>query len=176
MKLNILILFLFCNSAFSTVAVIHSLKTMTKRSGVVLEAEVLSQDVFEDEKGRIITLSKLLVKDGLKGAKTGEEITLYQIGGEYKGRVMRFQGSSVFSPGEHIILFGTPYKDKIVQYGLGIGKFKVIKTHRGGEVVEDIHDLDIARKSLSGIHFFEAPKPRKYPSLEDFKNKIRSAL
>ncbi|MES2503797.1 MAG: hypothetical protein V4534_02855 [Myxococcota bacterium] len=144
---------------------------MTRKSAVIVDAEVTNQKVFLDVKGRIITLSTLKVSEGLKGAKLGQELVLYQVGGELDGRVARIQGASIYRPGERVVLFAQPFRSQIVSYGLGLGKFNVVRTHHGAEVVEDIHDVHV----LNGKSF-QTPKPRRFPSLEAFKTEIRGAL
>ncbi len=165
------ILFLWTLSSDATTAVIHDIRTMTQNSGVVVQAKIVSQKVTEDARGRIITLSTLRVEDGMKGARTGQELTLYQVGGELNGRVMRLQGASVYRPGEEIMLFAVPHRDQVVSYGLGLGKFNIIQD----KVVEDIHDLEVVDRK-DGRQFYRAPTPRRYNSLKAFKDEIRKAL
>lgn len=175
MKTLGLVFSLFAFSSDATIAVIHDIKTMTKNSNIVIQAKIIQQKVMKDDKGRIITLTTLEVEDGMKGAKTGQKLTLYQVGGELNGRVMRLQGSSVYQPGEEVILFALPFKDKIVSYGLGLGKFNITKQKAEYQVIEDIQGLDILQKR-EGREFYTEPSPRKYRSLKDFKNEIRKAL
>ena len=174
-----MLLAFFFSSAFplsATIGVVDDIRTMTQKSGVIVEVQVISQRVTLDEKGRIITLSKLRVKDGLKGADTGQELTLYQVGGEYQGRVMRLQGASVYRSGEKLMLFAVPYQDKmIVSYGLGLGKFNISQKKNGDQVIEDIHGLQVLQMK-AGLRTLSEPSPRKYRSLEAFKAEIRRAL
>lgn len=176
MKAFWVIAFLLASSSHATMAVIDDIRTMTQKSGVVVQAEVVSQKVTQDSRGRIITLSTLRVKDGLKGAQTGQEITLYQLGGEYQGRVMRFQGASVYRSGEQLVLFAVPYQDKmVVSYGLGLGKFNINKRRNGQQVMEDLHDIQVFQMK-AGQKTFADPSPRTYKTLEAFKTEIRRAL
>ncbi|MEI6805991.1 MAG: hypothetical protein WCK49_05730 [Myxococcaceae bacterium] len=167
--------FLFALSSQATMGIVHDIPTMTRNSGVVIQAKVISQKVEQEPGGRIVTLTTLQVKDGMKGAKTGQEITLYQVGGEYRGRVMRLQGASVYKLGEEVMLFGVPYRDQIVSYGLGLGKFNIIKDQNEIRVTEDIHDIEVATRK-SGRQFFMQAQPREYKSLKAFKEEIRKAL
>lgn len=168
-----LVLFVFPSQA--TTAVIHDIQTMTRKSEVVVEAKVIRQEVMEDAQGRIITLTTLHVDDGMKGAQTGKELTLYQIGGELNGRVMRLEGASVYRPGEQIMLFASPFKDKIVSYGLGLGKFNIITSDKKTQVIEDIHNIEFLQRK-EGRQIFVKAAPRRYPSLKAFKDEIRKAL
>lgn len=168
--------FLWAFLSDATLAVVDDIRTMTQKSGVIVEAEVLSQKVTLDAQGRIITLSTLRVKDGLKGALTGQDMILYQVGGEYQGRVMRLQGASVYRAGEQVMLFAVPYKDKmIVSYGLGLGKFKIDQKKNGDQVVEDLHDVEVLQ-TQSGVSILSQPSARRYRSLKVFKDEIRAAL
>lgn len=175
MRVLCLILAFVALEAQATVGVVHDLATMTRRSEVVVQAKVVKQTVTQDAKGRIITLSTLRVQDGLKGSRAGQELTLYQVGGELNGRVMRLQGASVYRPGEEIVLFAAPFQDKIVSYGLGLGKFNIVKDHSGTQVIEDIHDIEVVQRK-NGIQFYAQPEARRYPSLQAFKAEIRKAI
>lgn len=168
--------FFFAFSSQATTAVIHDIQTMTHKSGVVVQAKVVGQKVTQDANGRIITLTTLRVEDGMKGATTGQDLTIYQVGGELNGRVMRLQGASVYRKGEDLVLFAVPYQDKmIVSYGLGLGKFNISSKKAEYQVVEDIHGLEI-QSMKAGQTVIEGPSPRKYRSLEAFKAEIRKAL
>jgi hypothetical protein len=175
MQALLIALFLFASVSEATIAVIHDIQTMTKKSHLVIEAKVVSQKVIEDTKGRIITLTTLQVKDGMKGAQAGQELTLYQVGGELNGRVMRLQGASVYRPGERVMLFAQPYHDKIVSYGLGLGKFKINSPKSEFQVTEDIQGLEIMTQE-AGRKVITGPSPRKYTTLKAFKDEIRKAL
>ncbi len=175
MNLNFGIIFLLSFYLQATIAVIHPVPQMAKRSDVIAEAEVVSQKVFEESEGRLITLNTLRVKDGLKGAKAGEEIVIRQIGGELNGRVMRMQGMSRYRLGEEVVVFGVRGPKYFSGYGVGLGKFNIVKTHHGGEVIEDIHDIG-AVSNVGGKMQIREASPRKYPSLEEFKAEIRGAL
>ena len=89
--------FLVAGYLHATLAVIHDIKTMTRKSAVIVDADVVKQQVYEDSKGRIITLTTLKVKDGLKGAEEGQELTVYQVGGELRGLLRR----SILCPTPH---------------------------------------------------------------------------
>ena len=168
--------FLSACSSWATIGVVDDIRTMTQKSGLIVEAKVIAQQVSVDDRGRIITFSKLKVKDGLKGAETGQELTLYQVGGEYQGRVMRLQGASIYRPGEKLVLFAVPYRDKmIVSYGLGLGKFNIVEKKNGDRVVEDIHGLQVLQMK-AGLKSLSTPLPRRYQTLEAFKAEIRGAL
>ncbi|MBH1989134.1 MAG: hypothetical protein I8H75_01930 [Myxococcaceae bacterium] len=159
----------------ATVGMLDDLPSMSRRSGMIADVRVLSQEVREDAKKRIITLTKLQVDEGLKGISKGEILTLYQVGGSLNGRVMHLEGSSVYRPGERLVWFGFPLQENVVSYGLGLGKFKVVSGERGLEVFEELGDLKLARRPHTYL-LLANPSPRHFKSLERFKAVIRSAL
>lgn len=163
-------------SARATIVYMDDLPAMVHKSDVIIHAAVADQSVKLDKNGRILTLTTLEVLDGLKGAKTGELILLYQVGGEIDGRVERVVGAQRYQFGEELVLFGVRLRDMIVSYGVGVGKFKVLRSSDGVKVVEDIHDLVAVKKGSSGIIDTYEPTPREFPSLNLFKTQIREQL
>ena len=160
----------------ATVVYIDDLQTMTRQSDVVIHAVVADQTVKEDGDGRILTISTLEILYGLKGAKTGELITLYQVGGELGGRVLKVLGAQNYTFGEEVVLFGVRLGDMIVSYSVGLGKFKVLRDDNQIRVVEDLNDLVEAKPTSTGELTFDEPHPRKYPSLDGFKAAIRESI
>src|SRR5688572_25083234 len=92
------------------------LHTMAKRSDVVAHGRVGDQQVVEDNRGRLITLTSVEVYDGIYGAKTGEVIMVYQVGGEKNGLVMPLLGGHRYRFGEEVILFGLKLDNAYVSY------------------------------------------------------------
>lgn len=166
----------FGESAFSTLVFIEDLPSMTKKSQVIIHAGVVHQESQIDEDGRIITLTTLEVIEAIKGASTGEYLTVYQVGGEYEGRVLNVSGAHRYQLGEELFLFGLRMEDKLVSYGLGLGKFKVLGGKDGEKVVEDLHDLVSAKSGPKGKILIEDPIPRTFPSVEIFKSSIRNII
>ncbi len=163
-------------SASATVVFIDNIEKMTKQSDVVIHAAVADQSVKEDAEGRITTLTTLEILDGIKGARTGDLITLYQVGGALNGRVMRVSGAQHYHFGEELVLFGVKLDNMIVSYGVGLGKFKVLRGTDGTKVVEDLNDLVEAKPGTSGNTILQEPKPRQFASLDAFKGAIRDAI
>jgi hypothetical protein len=153
--------------ARATVVIQPSLEQMTQRSGVVVHAVVEDVTVVEGESGRILTVSRLRVKDGIKGARTGGSVTLYQVGGTLNGRVARIAGVSTFEKGEEVILFAdvfqaadtirflqtarktelpaatlNPSDGWVVPYGIGLGKYQVKRPDGSSPLaVEELGDV-----------------------------------
>jgi hypothetical protein len=165
--------------AQATVVVMHSLEQMSQRADVVVHARVTDQVVTRED-GRIITLTELEVVDGLKGAKYGDVLTVYQVGGKLDGVVAKIAGMHEYFVGEELVLFGMNHGDRVVSYGVGVGKFQVQYEDDGKviqpRVVEDILDVVVARRDDSGATQFTPPSPRSHDSLEGFKAELRSYI
>lgn len=161
--------------AHATIVRINDLDHMVENSDIIAHVVVGDKSEKVDKDGRPIELSTLEVLEGLKGVKTGQLITLYQLGGSGQQGAFHIAGQSSFRLGEEIVLFGMKYKDMFVTYGVGLGKFRVVRDGEKTKVVEDIADL-MAIKRENGKTEIGAPIPRKYPSVEDFKAAIYDAL
>ncbi len=168
--------FSFHQIAEATLVVIEDIATMTKKSDLIIHAKVIDQSVKKDQSNRIVTMTTLKVLDGMKGSKKGDIKTIYQVGGELGGRVLRIAGAHQYSLGEELVLFGLLYGDLVVSYGVGLGKFRILRDKQGTRVVEDLHDLVAVKFDDNEKFVFEEPTPRKFPSLDEFKNAIDSAL
>ncbi|MEW5851364.1 MAG: hypothetical protein AB2A00_21425 [Myxococcota bacterium] len=185
--------------ARSTVVIQPSLEEMTQKSNVIIHAVVEEQTVTRGEEGkRILTLSRLRVTEGLKGAKTGDTITLYQVGGSEGGRVARVVGMNDFKVGEEVILFAAtfiatdtirflqenrkaevpaatlhPSGGWVVTYGIGLGKFAVVPGPNGSGpmAVEEVGDVAVARQ-VQGRVMAGTPVVNRQP-LDAFKAEVR---
>ncbi|MBI5496916.1 MAG: hypothetical protein HY904_18015 [Deltaproteobacteria bacterium] len=183
--------------AHATVVVQSSLEEMTQKSDVVVHAVVEEVTVTTGEGGRILTLSRLRVKDGLKGkAGAGDTLALYQVGGTHQGRVANIVGVSRFHVGEEVVLFAdtfiatetirylqqekkaevpsatlNPTAGWVVTYGIGLGKFAV---ERGGSVpqaVEEVGDVVVVTPGR-GMSVLGQPSLTRQP-LDVFKTEVR---
>lgn len=162
----------YASSAQSTVVVMHSLEEMTRRSELVVEARVADQRVVEEE-GRIITLTDIEVIDGLKGAKPGDVLTIYQVGGTLNGTRMWIEGAHRYEIGEQMIFFGVRHGARVVSYGVGLGKFRVIYDGSFHQVVEDLSGVVVMKANAQGETEFQTPTPRSFPSLASFKSEVQ---
>ncbi len=91
---------------FAIMVQLSDLVTMTKRSDLVIHGYVGDKSVIPDEFGRLITLTQIEVIDPIHNAKSGEIITVYQVGGEIPGLVAPILGGQNYSLGQEVILFG----------------------------------------------------------------------
>lgn len=175
---KIIALFVFAiNSAWGSIVTIDGLDIMSRQSEVIIHAGVSRIDTTYDEYGRLITLTTLEVMDSLKGAESQRHITVYQVGGERDGKVFYVSGAHRYRLGEEIFLFGLPLgkENKIVSYGLGVGKFNVTSNPLGDRVVEDLHDVVVSSQE-TGPGQMSVPKPRTFSTVEEFKRKIIASL
>lgn len=156
----------------ATVVVVHDLEEMSRRAEVIVHARVADQRVLKEE-GRIITLTDIEVIDGLKGAKAGDVLTIYQVGGTLDGVTAWIAGAQRYEVGEEMILFAMRHGERIVSYGVGVGKFNVIYDGALRKVVEDIHGVVEMRREPSGEVRMVPPQPRVFPSLDRFKEEVR---
>lgn len=164
--------FVGTSTAHATVVVMHSLEEMTRRSELVVQARVAEQRVVQ-EAGRIVTLTDIEVIEGLKGAKTGEVLTIYQVGGTLNGTRMWIEGAHRYEVGEQMILFGVRHGERVVSYGVGIGKFRIVYDGGFQRVVEDLHGVVEMKRGSQGEAEFHTPAPRAFPSLADFKATVQ---
>ena len=151
--------FLFFTSTSHTVMVVKlaDLHTMAKQSDVVLHGYVGDQRVVKDNMNRLITLTDVEVLDGIYGLKTGEVITIYQVGGEKDGLVMPLLGGHKYALGNEIIFFGLVLDGTYVSYGAGQGKLDIIEENLQAIVKEDLGNVIALGSGKSGQLFNPEP-------------------
>lgn len=185
--------------AGATVVIQPSLESMTQKSQVVVHAVVEEQTVtLAEESKRILTLTRLRVKEGVKGgAKQGDTITIYQVGGTWQGRVARVIGMSDFKVGEEVILFGAtflatdtvkflqdhraaevpaatlhPTAGWVVTYGVGLGKYRVDRSGQTPMAIEELGDVATMRR-VGNDSVITAPAARTQQPLGVFLEEVR---
>lgn len=163
-------------SSWAVLVKLSDLQTMAEKSDVVFHGYVGEQQVTRDRMGRIITLTKLAVIDGLYGAQPGEIITFYQVGGELDGVVMPLIGGHVYRLGQEAILFGLTLKDTFVSFGAGQGKLDINPNDSEEPVREDLGDVSAVLPSASGGFSVYTPTPLTYSSPDLLKDEIRLML
>jgi hypothetical protein len=161
--------------AAATVVVMHSLEEMTQRSDVIVHARVAAQRVERKEQLGIITLTDIEVIDGIKGAKPGDVLTIYQVGGSLDGEHAWIAGAHKHRIGEEMVFFAVRHGTQIVSYGVGLGKFLVEHDGKVPGVREDIGDIAVMERGPDGELRYTSPEPRTAPSLDAFKERIRRA-
>lgn len=161
----------------SAIITLDELGIMSQKSSVIVHAGVAAVEPSYDPSGQIITLITLEVLENLKGAAGDKHLTVYQVGGELDGKAFRLPGAHRYELGEEIILFAVklPGEDKIVSYGLGVGKFIIKRDSNGRKVVEDLRDVLVATQK-QGAWNLSRPSPRSFASVEQFKEKILASL
>jgi hypothetical protein len=162
--------------AHATVVVVPTMEEMTHRSDVVVHCVVREVVVEEDRPGRIVTLTSLEVLDGIAGAKTGDVLTLFQVGGEKDGRVAWISGAHHFVVGEELVVFAVQppaLNGRIVPYGIGFSVFAV-KDGVDGKHIEEIGgDVVQLQRTADGASKMSAVEPRRFETLEGFKAMLR---
>src|SRR5690606_38032388 len=125
-----------------------------QRSEVIVHARVAEQRVLRQADVGIVTLTDIEVIDGIKGAKSGEVMTIYQVGGFLDGDNAWISGAHRHVVGEEMVLFAVRHGERIVSYGVGLGKFLV---HRDGTVPsvrEDLGGVAVMERGDDGqMHF-----------------------
>lgn len=189
---------LLAPEASATVVLQPSLSEMTARSNLVLHAAVEDQAVTLDGAGRVITLTRLRVHEGLKGATAGDTVTLYQVGGRKAGHVARIAGMNEFRAGEEVVVFGArfladnavkflqanrggaasaatlhPTAGYMVVHGIGLGKFRVERPAGGvAMVAEELGDVAVARRTGNATQVVPAVFATRQP-LDVFLDEVR---
>jgi hypothetical protein len=154
---------------------LSDLHTMAKRSDIVVHGYIGEQRVITDELGRLITLTDIEVIEGLYGAKNGEIVTVYQVGGQKNGVVMPLIGGHLYQVHEELILFGLKLDDAYVSYGAGQGKFDIIKNEKDEHVIEDLGDIEIVQNAM-GNNTLMRPIPLSFPSKTTIKEEIKEMI
>ena len=176
MKKNILfivvlfLVLLFAPPSYSTEVIQAGLRILTGQSDVIIHGKVTGIKSQQSKTGHVFTLTSIQVLTGVKGAKKGEVVTVYQPGGEVDGMRQWVSGATRFKTGEEIVLFGEKFKDYIVVSGAGIGKF-IVKKGRGKKktLVEDtLQNITAYVSGDDGIARLGAPEQRRFKSLEKF--------
>lgn len=159
----------------ATIVVLHSLEEMSQRSEVIVHARVADQRVQRQDDVGIVTLTDIEVIDGIKGAKSGDVLTIYQVGGSLDGENGWISGAHRHQLGEEMVLFAVRHGERIVSYGVGLGKFLVDRQGAIPSVREDLGGVAIMERGDDGQLRYTEPEPRTAPSLDVFKEHVRRA-
>jgi len=171
----LLCLLFFHHPSNALLVKLSDLHTMTKGSDIVIQGYVGDQKVEKDELGRLITLTDVEVIDGLYGKKTGDVITIYQVGGEKDGVSMPILAGQQYKIGQEIFLFGLRLGDTFVSYGAGQGKLDVRYDHGEEMVVEDlgtVHTLSFGGHNSP----LSTPMPLIYENKSLFKEELKAMI
>ena len=153
------------------------LPDMAKKSDLIVHAEVTGQKIARDESGRIKTLTNLRVIEAIRGATNNEQLLLSQVGGVLDGEIAKVLGTSEFTLGEEVVLFGARLPDRVVMFAIGVGKYKVFK--EGGKkyaMVDLSGDVHFVKPSImGGVEPVKHPIPRAQ-ELSIFLDSLRKHL
>lgn len=165
-------------SARATVVVMPSLEEMAVAAEVIAHVKAGAPRAELDAKGRIITLTPLTVIEGVKGAKAGDELEVFQVGGSYQGNTAWIAGAHRFVLGEELVFVGVRHKrgpGSVIPYGIGFGLFSVTRDDFGVRVVEAVGDVVAMEKGADGKLRQVTPTARSYDSLPAFLELLRRA-
>lgn len=165
--------------SLATVVVLHSLEEMSQRSEVIVHARVAEQRVLRQADVGIVTLTDIEVLDGIKGAKDGDVLTIYQVGGSLDGDNAWISGAHRHRVGDEMVFFAVRHGERIVSYGVGLGRFVVERDgtvpNTPPSVREDLGGVAVMQKGEDGRLRFTSPEPRTEASLDAFKERVRRA-
>lgn len=141
---GVLFLAVFCwaSLAQATTVLNVPLEQMTRESTVILHGRVEAQQAVQEVgTDRILTFTAVEVLSRVKGIEKNEVVTIYQVGGTLDGRTMNIIGALQFREGEEFILFGVRFRDMVVSYGMGLGKYVVSVVNGTKSVAPEFGDV-----------------------------------
>ncbi|MCK6571301.1 hypothetical protein L6V77_09395 [Myxococcota bacterium] len=154
---------------------------MARRADVVVLGRVVGQTAtWNPERTRIHTLTELLVGESLKGgARTGETLTIRQLGGTLDGLVQTVPGNARFAVGEEVVVFLDKDEAQPLHYVIGMaqGKFAVQRSGPAVQAMQDTSDLAFVRPGASGalVPVEAGPASPVDGGLEALKRTVRAA-
>ena len=170
-KLIFLAIFSWATVAQGTTVINVPLEQMTKESTVIFHGRVEAQQVVQEVgTDRILTLTAVEVLSEVKGLKKNEVVTIYQVGGTLDGQTLHVSGAVKFRKGEEFILFGVRFRDMIVTYGMGLGKYMVMKETDGTVVLPEFGNVH--RVEPDGKGGFKSAN-HKFPNPEDLESFLK---
>ena len=172
-----LFLAVFCWATFAqaTTVINVPLDQMTRESTVIVHARVEAQQVVQEAgTDRILTLTAIELLSPIKGVSKGETLTIYQVGGTLDGRTMNIIGALKFKEGEEFILFGVKFRDMVVSYGMGLGKYAVSKVGGIKSVVPQFGDVERVEPDGKGGYKPAVIGATKPEPLDSFIARVKS--
>lgn len=167
---------LAAGSARATVVVVPSLEEMAAQAEVIAQVKVGAPRVELDAKGRVITLTPIAVVEGVKGAKAGDALEIFQVGGLKDGKGSWIAGAHRFEQGQELVFIGMRHArapGSVIPYGIGYGLFEVRRDDFGVKVVEVVGDVVTLERSADGKTRQGHPQARSYDSLPAFLELLR---
>lgn len=163
---------LYAPAADATVVVLHCLAEMTTRAELIVQARVADQRVVRED-GHIVTYTDIEVIEGIKGARAGEILTIYQVGGTLDGKTTEVVGAHQHQLEEEMVFFGVRRGGKVISYGVGVGKFRVTRDDDGVLVVPVYGDISVMNQTPGEKPTFGAPPASTPRPLDEFMNEVR---
>ena len=138
---------------------------MTNLSSLVVHVRVGTIRTVEERPGALSTLIELEILESFKGKlPAGSAVTLLQMGGTLGDLVQEVPGTSQFTTGEEVVLFLSPFHNRFVQVGVGLGRFVVKRTAHGVVASEEFGDVAFASPGKDGvIRPGDPPMPAQMP-------------
>lgn len=172
--LPLAVLAFFALPSGATVVVVPTLEEMAVASEVIAEVLVGDARVVEEAPGRIVTYTAFEVVDGWKGAKAGDRLEVFQVGGDLAGKSSWIVGAHRFVKGQRLVFFGVNSKTRpaVVPFGIGFGLFQVSEDLTGSKVVEVVGDVVALARDKNGKATSEVPVQRRYDTITAFKQMV----
>ncbi len=135
-------------SAHATTVRGFTARGLTHEAAAVVRGTVVSQSgVWNADKSRIYTESKLRVTEVVAGKLKARHITVRQIGGTVDGVTMFVTGVARIPVGQDVLLFLRTDGVRYYLVGMAQGKYRIIKEKSGREVVtRELEGLNIRAK------------------------------
>ncbi|MFH1811838.1 MAG: hypothetical protein ABIJ09_24080 [Pseudomonadota bacterium] len=153
------------------------LEQMTAEAEVVVHARVGAQQVtWDQDHTRILTLTSIEVIEGIKGARKGDLLTIYQVAGTLDGVTFRIPGALDFAPGDEMVFFAQRFEDKIVSYGMGLGKYRVQGQGPDKVVMPEFGDVTFVKRDSDGSYVPGGAPPEVVLPLAAFLSRLRTEL
>lgn len=158
----------------ATVVMQVPLERMAQEADVIVHARVGAQQVrWAEGRARILTLTDIEVLDAVKGATKGDVMTIYQVDGTLDGITYKIPGIVRFKPGEEIVLFAMRFEDKLVTFGVGLGKYVVARDGDDALVFPELGLSSYVKRTADGRLVETAPVLEPPQTLESFLDQVR---
>jgi len=147
-----------------------SLSEKVVLSDVIVFGRVTRQHTQVDAtSGGLTTLSQVEVLDAIKGAQPGQQLTLYQVGGQLGDLHTWAVGAPRFSRGEQVILFANHFGSRLVLFSFGQGKIATKQRDGRRCVGPQPHTVELVGKP-SAVR----PRQQSCQPLEQFIAKLKT--
>jgi len=168
---------LVATAAQATMVVAVPQQRMTREAEVIVHARVGDQRVTWDEKRvRVLTITTIEVIEAVKGARKGDVLEIYQVGGTLDGVTFKIAGALEFKPGQEMILFAMRYEQRLVSYGMGLGKYRVEGPAGAQTVVPEYGNVAFVKPAADGQLIHDEVPDTSPRALAAFLAELRQTL